>query len=193
MSGFTKKKPSINGPRAACRASIYVWLAHLRVELRDESHCKISTFRYFILCEPNLPKSSNDYPILGHNQDWEFGISLKDFFNLSVFEKWISVHGSIVMLFEPKGIIPVLTSLYETLISKYFFVGSFIFTPIIEIANINDYFSRIILVNDGICELVIEEDQLIISLLIVFIPRLVNKAAKRIMIDIEKKPPVAVL
>ena len=97
------------------------------------------------------------------------------------------------MLFEPKGIIPVLTSLYDTLISKYFFVGSFIFTPIIEIANINDYFSRKILVNDGICELVIEEDQLIISLLIVFIPRLVNKAAKRIMIDIEKKPPVAVL
>ena len=87
MSGFTKKKQSINGPRAACRASIYVLFAHLRVELRDESHCKISIFRYFILCEPNLPKSSNDYPIFGQSQDLELGISLNDFFNLSVFEK----------------------------------------------------------------------------------------------------------
>lgn len=103
------------------------------------------------------------------------------------------MHGSIAILFEPIGIMPVFTYLYETVISKYFFDGSLIFIPIIEMANMKDYFYRIIFVKDGICELVIEEDQLIISLLIVFIPRLVNKAAKSIMTEIEKKPPVAVL
>lgn len=63
----------------------------------------------------------------------------------------------------------------------------------IVIANIKDLGSILTVVRVGSGELLVSNDQLMISLSIVFMPKLVNKTANIISTAMEKNPPVAVL